>query len=393
MTRIESWMLPEGVEEILPDEARAIERLRRQLLDMVERWGYELVIPPTMEFANGLLPGLGEDLANLTFHVVDQLSGQNLALRSDMTPQTARMDAHSLKRAGVNRLCYAGHVLFTRPRSLLASRNPLQLGVELFGEPGIEADLEVISLLLESLARAGLPTFSLDLGHVGVFRSLAEHCGLSAEQEQDLFQLLQAKAVTDLAAWVAHHIAEPQAAQWLLALPRLCGSILVIDQAKALFASAPAAVKQALNTLEQAAQAIVQRYPGANLYIDLGELRGYHYHTGLVFAAFADGVGREIASGGRYDHIGQVYGRARPATGFTLDLILLSRLGADQASKQAGIFVAADLASRHWDQVQSLRASGERVVCGTPAHNQNHVYLACDRQLVEGEGALVIQPL
>lgn len=393
MSRIENWMLPDGVEEILPEEARHIEDLRRRLLNLFARWGFDLVIPPMMEFSDALMVGLGQDLEGLTYKVVDQVSGGTMAIRSDMTPQAARMDAHSLKREGVNRLCYSGHVLFTRSKSPLCSRSPLQVGVELFGESSLDADGEIISLLIESVSCAQLPHWSLDLGHVGIFRALAAACALSQEQERQLFELLQAKAMADIHAWVAETIKDARQAEWLLALPRLSGGASVLDKAKQLFADAPAAVTRAIVQLQQVAEQLRLRYPDVPLYLDLSELRGYHYHTGIVFAAFAPGLGREIASGGRYDHIGEAFGRARPATGFTLDLIALKRLGAPADTSPSGIFVPFPLVAESWDYIQSLRAAGERVVCATASFPEYLPHLACDRQVVKLAGAPAVQPI
>lgn len=393
MSRIENWMLPDGVEEILPDEARHIENLRRQLLNLFVGWGFDLVIPPMMEFSDALMVGLGQDLEGLTYKVVDQVSGGTMAIRSDMTPQAARMDAHSLKREGVNRLCYSGHVLFTRAKSPLCSRSPLQVGVELFGESALDADIEIISLLIEAVQAAQLPHWSLDLGHVGIFRALAAVCALSEDQERQLFELVQAKAMADIQAWVADNIRDARQADWLLALPRLSGGVNVLDKAEQLFAEAPSLIIKALHDLRQVAQQLRARYPDVPLYIDLSELRGYHYHTGVVFAAFAPGLGREIASGGRYDHIGEAFGRARPATGFTIDLIALKRLGAASDQSPVGIFVPFELVVMHWAAIQSLRAEGERVVCATASFPHYQSHQACDRQLIIVAGALAIRPI
>ncbi|MFO1370532.1 MAG: ATP phosphoribosyltransferase regulatory subunit [Marinagarivorans sp.] len=393
MSRIENWMLPDGVEEILPAEARHIEDLRRRLLNLFTRWGFDLVIPPMMEFSDALMVGLGQDLEGLTYKVVDQVSGGTMAIRSDMTPQAARMDAHSLKREGVNRLCYSGHVLFTRAKSPLCSRSPLQVGVELFGESSLDADCEIISLLIESIQSAQLPQWSLDLGHVGIFRALAKACALTGEQERQLFELLQAKAMADIQAWVAESVRDVRQAEWLLALPRLSGSASVLEKAKHLFADAPSGVVTAIKELQQVAERLRNRYPEVPLYLDLSELRGYHYHTGIVFAAFAPGLGREIASGGRYDHIGEAFGRARPATGFTLDLIALKRLGASGDLAPSGIFVPFPLVGQAWDFIQSLRAAGERVVCATASFPDYLPHLACDRQLVNRAGTPSVQPI
>lgn len=393
MTPKETWMLPEGVDEILPHEAWQIETLRRRLLTLFQSWGYDLVIPPILEFSDALMVGVGPDLANLTYKVVDQLTGAALAIRSDMTPQAARMDAHSLQRPGLNRLCYAGQVLYTRARSLLASRSPEHIGVELFGESQPEADLEVISLLITTLQEAGITAFSLDIGHVGIFKAIAQACQLSPQQERELFALLQAKALTDLAQWVQAQLPNPQQAAWVLALPSLCGGTSILAQAETCLAQAPAAVHQALQMLSHITQTLKARHPEVTLYLDLSELRGYHYHTGIVFAAYAQGAGREIASGGRYDHIGESFGRSRPATGFTADLIALERLGSPSTPCAQGIFVPASEDPELWPLLQQLRQNGERVVCASVSHPQYHPYMACNRQLVKTNGHYHIQPL
>ncbi len=380
MTYADRWLLPDGVEEILPADAKPLDQLRRQLLDLYSRWGYDLVIPPLLEYTDSLLIGLGRDIDLLTFKVTDQLSGRTLGIRADITPQTARMDAHSLSRQGANRLCYAGHVVYTRPKSPLATRTPIQAGVEFYGEPGVSADVEVVSLLLESLKLAGLPRLHLDLGHVGIYRALAAAAGFNAEQEDAFFELLQRKAMTEIQAWVAAKVHNPALAEVLLALPLLAGERQVLARARQLFANLAPEALAAVDQLEQVADLVAARYPEAELYFDLSELRGYHYLTGLVFAAFAPGYGNPIASGGRYDHIGEVFGRARPATGFAVDLTALSKLGLLSNATTPAILALEPLTQSQWQSVQALRAQGERVVCAsTPAAAAE---LGCDRLLV-----------
>jgi len=379
MTYADRWLLPDGVEEILPAEAKAIDGLRRRLLDVYSTWGYDLVIPPLLEYTDSLLIGLGRDVDLLTFKVTDQLTGRTLGIRADITPQTARMDAHSFHRAGANRLCYAGHVVHTRPKSPLATRTPIQAGLEFYGEPGVTADIEVVSLLLESLVIAGLPSLHIDLGHVGIYRAVAQDAGLSRAQEEAFFELLQRKATTEIRAWVAEHIKDTVQAQRFLALPNLAGNKDVLQQARSLFAGLNDAIA-AVHQLEAVADVVAQRYPAAELYFDLGVLRGYHYLTGLVFAAFAPGFGNPIASGGRYDHIGEVFGRARPATGFAVDITAISKLGllAHQSVGAIGVIDSAD--PLQWCAVQALRAQGERVV--SVAQAADFEELGCERQLV-----------
>lgn len=386
-------MLPDGIEEILPPEARQVEHLRRSLLDLFHRWGYDLVIPPMMEFTDSLLVGLGKDIDLLTFKVTDQLSGRSMGIRADLTPQIARMDAHSLVRDGVNRLCYAGHVIKAQMQSALDSRNPIHVGVELYGESGLEADAEVISLLLATMAHARVPNLCLDLGHVGIYRALARAAGLSPEQEISFFDLLQAKALTEIGAWVARHVGDAQAAAWLNALPRLSGPSTILTSARELFVGAPAAVFTALDELEQVAALVQNRYPEAQLYFDLSELTGYHYQTGVVFAAFVPGIGTAIARGGRYNHIGEVFGRARFATGFTADLIVLNRVGGELAQLPPGIFAPVSAHPAQWRTIQTLREQGERVVMATAQSPDVQEFQHCDRQLVEQDGRFLVKPL
>ncbi len=390
MTYADRWLLPDGVEEILPAEAKAIDTLRRRLLDLYSTWGYDMVIPPLVEYTDSLLIGLGRDVDLLTFKVTDQLSGRTLGIRADITPQTARMDAHSFHRSGPNRLCYAGHVVHTRPKNPLATRTPIQAGLEFYGESGITADIEVVSLLLESLQIAGLSRQHIDLGHVGIYRAIAAAAGLTKEQEETFFELLQRKAMTEIRAWIDATISNTAVAQLFLALPTLAGDKSVLEKARGLFAGLEQALS-AVDQLAQVAEIIEQRYPAVELYFDLGELRGYHYLTGLVFAAFAPGYGNPIASGGRYDHIGEVFGRARPATGFAVDITAISKLGLLPRTSIGGIAVVDSIDPLQWQKVQELRQQGERVISVNGSADLSE--LGCDRQLVLKDGRYLIQTL
>ena len=383
MTYADRWLLPDGVEEILPLEAKAIDSLRRRLLDLYSTWGYDMVIPPLLEYTDSLLIGLGRDVDLLTFKVTDQLSGRTLGIRADITPQTARMDAHSFNRTGANRLCYAGHVVHTRPKNPLATRTPIQAGLEFYGESGVAADIEVVSLLLESLQVAGLPRLHIDLGHVGIYRAIAADAGLNKTQEETFFELLQRKATTEIRVWVAENIADPAKAGLFLMLPRLAGNKSVLQSARELFADVKAA-QAAVDQLDEVARVIEQRYPTAELYFDLGELRGYHYLTGLVFAAFAPGYGNPIASGGRYDHIGEVFGRARPATGFAVDITAISKLGLLGKISVAAIAVVETGDAQQWQAIQRLRQQGQRVIA--VSRDADLAALGCDRQLLLKDG-------
>lgn len=383
MTYADRWLLPDGVEEILPAEAKAIDNLRRRLLDLYSTWGYDMVIPPLLEYTDSLLIGLGRDVDLLTFKVTDQLSGRTLGIRADITPQTARMDAHSFNRTGANRLCYAGHVVHTRPKNPLATRTPIQAGLEFYGEPGVAADIEVVSLLLESLQTAGLPRLHIDMGHVGIYRAIAGDAGLTKIQEDTFFELLQRKATTEIRAWVDANIADQRKAQMFLSLSGLAGNQSVLRKARELFKGV-AAAQLAVDQLDEVAQLIEQRYPAAELYFDLGELRGYHYLTGLVFAAFAPGYGNPIASGGRYDHIGEVFGRARPATGFAVDITAISKLGLLSRENVPAIAVIETGDAQQWQAIQNLRRQGQRIIA--VSDGADLLELGCDRQLLLQDG-------
>lgn len=393
MTYADRWLLPDGVEDLLPQQARHTEQLRRRLLNLYAAWGYEQVIPPILEFTDSLLIGLGRDLDLMTFKVTDQLSGRTMGVRADITPQIARIDAHSLKRSGPSRFCYAGHVIHTRPKSPLATRLPIQAGVELFGGAGLDADIEVISLLLQSLDVVGLQSLHIDLGHVGIYRALAEAAGFSPAREEAFFDLLQRKASTEIGLWLQDNVSDAAMRAHLACLPALAGGQSVLNLARAQLAEAPAEVLAAIDELELVAGVVAERYPQAQLYFDLSELRGYHYHTGIVFAAFAPGYGEAVANGGRYDHIGEVFGNARPATGFAVDLTALVRLGVPEQIQPAAIFAPASDDQAQWQAICALRQDGEVVVCGLGEQTLAERPVRCDRQLVLDGAVYRVEPI
>ena len=306
------WLLPEHIDDILPAEAMRIELLRRSILDLFFRNRFELVMPPLVEFTDSLLTGTGHDLDLRTFKLVDQLSGKMMGVRADITPQVARIDAHLLNRKGVTRLCYCGSVLHARPQTPAASREPIQIGAELFGQGAVAGDLEIQSLLCRALAVAGAKGARMDVGHVAVFRSLVQAAGIGHELEVDLFEALQRKDVPALKTLTRRTDAKTRAA--LLLLPELYGGkeILAVAMKKL---PENANLKAALKTL----QALSDACP-IPVSFDLAELRGYHYHSGVVFDAYCDGVSGAVARGGRYDEVGKAFGRPRAATGFSIEL-------------------------------------------------------------------------
>jgi len=384
MTIADRWLLPDGVEELLPAQAERAEQLRRRLLDLFRSWGYRLVMPSLLEFTDSLLVGLGSDVDLLTFKVTDQLSGRTMGIRADITPQVARIDAHSLRQDGPVRLCYAGSVLHTRPKSLMASRSPIQIGVELYGDAGLASDSEVVLLMLQTLNTAGLHDVTLDVGHVGIYRALVQAAVLSAGDEQELFDALQRKAGAEIAAVLQRAVRDERVRGWLLALSQLQGDLSVLAKARAILAGAPAEVHAALDELVAVAAIVQARLPAIRLYFDLSELRGYHYHTGLVFAALVPGWGQAVANGGRYDHVGEVFGRARPATGFSTDLKALIALAGNAEQDAPGAIAApCDDDPELWRVMQALRAAGEQVIAALP---QQPAPENCDRQLVLRDG-------
>jgi len=383
-------MLPEGIEEILPEEARRLEHLRRRLLDLLGTWGYEQVMPPLIEYLDALLTGTGRDLDLQTFKITDQLTGRLMGVRADMTPQTARIDAHYLKRECPVRLCYVGNVLRTRPDAFAGSRELLQLGAELFGHPGPESDIEVARLMLAALTSAGLHDLHLGIGHVGVFRTLAAEAHLSEELENDLFEALQRKARSQIETLLGKCDAPAGAKAMLAVLADLNGGTETLIRARELLKAAPPAVQVALINLERVADAVA--HAGTPVYIDLAELRGYRYYTGVVFSAFVSGQGQAVAQGGRYDGIGRAFGRARAATGFSTDLRRLLRLVSADNAGSKGILAPHAGAKGPDEMIAKLRAAGERVVVRLPGDSSPVHAHGCDRELVEQGGQWIVKP-
>jgi ATP phosphoribosyltransferase regulatory subunit len=378
------WLLPEHVEDILPAEAARIEALRARSLAVFRSFGYEMVIPPLLEYIDSLLTGTGQDLDLRTFKLIDQISGRTMGLRADMTPQVARIDAHLLKRAGVVRLCYCGSVVHTKPRGMTATREPLQIGAEIYGHAGVESDIEVQRLLRATLAAAEVRDVRLDLGHVGVFRALVRSAQVDAELEAELLAVLQQKDRPGLSALVSR--LDRRSAEALELLPELYGGAEVLDEAERRLPP-DAGIRAALHTLRQLIED-----NGMALGIDLADLRGYHYHSGVVFAAYAAGVPSAIALGGRYDEVGEAFGRARPATGFSIDLRELVRASDVRAARSAILapyMRDAGLAAR----VAELRSVGEIVIDDLPGHEDAVAELGCDRRLVSRGGQWEIEPL
>jgi ATP phosphoribosyltransferase regulatory subunit len=378
----QKWLLPEYIDDILPGEAWRIERLRRRVLDLFSVSGYELVIPPLVEYLDSLLTGSGHDLGLRTFKLVDQLSGRTLGLRADITPQASRIDAHLLNRKGITRLCYSGSVVHTLPSGILKTREPLQIGAEIYGHAGVESDVEIQLLMLRALALAGVDNVHLDLGHVAIFRSIIQWARIERESEAELFRVLQTKDVPALHALTEPLPAEARAA--LRSLPELYGGVEVLDVARRKLPNLPE-LASCLDTLDFLAEQLSDDV--GELCVDLAELRGYHYHSGAVFAAYVPGQTDAIARGGRYDEIGKAFGRARPATGFSIDLRDLAGLQTDRsAGKRIMAPYRRDDAALQ-AAIQSLREAGNVVITDLPGHESNREELGCESELVFRGGA------
>jgi ATP phosphoribosyltransferase regulatory subunit len=380
------WLLPEYIEDLLPAEAQRVEALRRRILDLFRAHGYELVIPPLLEYLESLLTGTGHDLDLKTFKLVDQLSGRMLGIRADITPQVARIDAHLLNREGIARLCYTGSVLHALPSGMMHTREPLQIGAELYGHSGVESDIEIQSLMVSALHAAGIRDLRVDLGHVAVFGGLMRRFGVAADLESELFQVLQSKDVPSLRELVSG--LEAELARAVLLLPELYGGVEVLAQARSRLPAYPE-IELALDQLERIEQALRDAGQSAHCF-DLAELRGYHYHSGVVFAAYGRGRPNAIALGGRYDEVGKAFGRARPATGFTMDLRELAALGDGVPALQRILAPWQPHDAGLRAAVEGLRAGGEVVVWDLPGHDGTRGELDCDRELVLQGGQWVV---
>ncbi len=370
-----NWLLPEYVEDVLPAEAARMELLRRRLLDLFNSHGYQYVIPPMLEYLESLITGAGHDLDLATFKVVDQLTGRLMGIRADMTPQTARIDAHMLNNQGVTRLCYAGSVLRTKADGLAQTREPLQIGAEIYGHAGVESDIEIQRLMIKALQATDIKELHIDFSHVGIFGSLVHENAISASLENALYAALQSKdksLVSQLAQGLNKTTHDA-----LISLTDLSGDIGILDRAEKALPATPV-IQKALQDLRKVGQKLQDL--GVKVGFDLSELRGYHYHSGMVFAAYAHGYSGPLALGGRYDEVGLAFGRARPATGFSLDLrgVVLALL---PAVLPPSIFAPMGEDASLLAKIDALRAEGHVVIQELPGQEAYRAELNCDRKL------------
>lgn len=400
--RANRWQLPDGVNELLPDDAWRVESLRRQIMDNAYRWGYELVMPPLIEYLDSLLTGTGEMLDVQTFKIIDQHNGRSLGIRADMTPQVARMDAHALRSDLPSRFFYTGSVLRARGDGAGSSRTPLQFGAELFGHSGPESDAEIMQLMLDNVLRAGLrlDEVLLDVGHVGVYRALIANANIPQELEKALFQSLLRGSRPEVMALLQKQCDNPSMKMLrtnIDVLMKLSGSChRVLEVARERLGDACVDVHGALDNLESVVNKMSEAYPSLRIHVDLAELRGFSYHTGILFTLY-DEAGAELARGGRYDAIGEAFGQARPATGFSGDLIKLAQAHRPIAdpfkAANSGIWVDAEASAELSRTIGELRAGGERVVLALPGSSLSAITSQCDRQLVHRDAHWVIEAL
>lgn len=383
-----TWLLPEYIEDILPAEALRIERLRRDVLDLFAVNGYQLVMPPLLEYVESLLTGTGHDLDLRTFKLVDQISGRMLGVRADITPQVARIDAHLLNRTGVTRLCYAGSVLHTLPSGMNRTREPLQIGAEIYGHRGIESDVEIQRLMMKALETARIGKVYLDIGHVAVFRTLVKRARVEPGLESDLFRAMQAKDVPGLRGLTQK--LDRGTREALAVLPELYGGTEVLGLAGRRLPNYPE-IRTALRDLKALSDQL--RDVALIRCFDLAELRGYHYHSGVVFAAYAEDWSYALAQGGRYDEVGKAFGRARPATGFSMDLRELAQASSNGATRGGVLAPYAPRDVRLQRRIEALRARGTVVVVDLPGHAGSRAELGCDRKLARRAGKWVIEKM
>ena len=391
MTITNRWLLPEGIEEILPPKAIQLERLCREIIDLFTTWGYEFVIPPMIEYLESLLTGTGEDLDLQTFKLTDQLSGRLMGFRADMTPQVARIDAHLLKHDAPTRLCYLGSVLHTRPSKSGETRSPLQLGAELYGHAGVASDIEVVKLMLATLKHVGIRQAYIDLGHIGIFRSLSAKSLLNEDQKTAVFETLQRKAKDELTSLLNDWKVSDVSSKAMVDLIDMNGDVSVLKEAKKCFGKISKDIATDIKEINALVDSIEDQ-SNIKINIDLAELRGYHYHTGMVYTAYTQGEGEGIAFGGRYDDIGKAFGRARPATGFSTDVKSLLKF---QKNNKAPSRIFAPVSDDKVlnKKIEQLRTAGEIVVQQLKGQKVKAKEMNCDRQLVSEKGKWVVKKL
>ena len=380
------WLLPEGIEEILPPQAAQLDGLCRRITDQFASWGYELVIPPLIEYLDTLFTGTDDDLELQTFKVTDQLNGKLMGIRADTTPQVARIEVHNLKRSGPSRLCYIGNVLHTLPGGPGGTRSPLQAGAELYGHKGCESDAEILALMLETLKLAGLKDIHVDIGHAGILQGLIEPLQLTLNQEKKLFSCVQRKATDELQEALANWSITSEAGTALVELMELEGDSTILDDVRTILSPCASELCAYVDELEKIAKLTTLQVQDAPLYFDVTEFQGYHYHTGMTFAAYVPGESHGIAYGGRYDETGEAFGLARPATGFSTDAYKLFEMAPHPHKPKQGIYAPVSEVPGLHDLVRKLRSEGETVIYKLPGETMDGREPGCDREIILEHG-------
>ena len=380
------WLLPEGIEEVLPPQAAELDSLCRRIMDQFSTWGYELVIPPLIEYLDTLFTGTDEDLELQTFKVTDQLNGKLMGIRADTTPQVARIEVHNLKRNRPSRLCYIGSVLHTLPGGPGGTRSPLQVGAELYGHKGCESDAEILVLMLKTLQLAGLQDIHVDVGHVRILEGLIEPLKLTPDQVNRIFSCVQRKAVDELKNVLAEWSIDNDHSAALLKLMGMEGNATILDEVRSILTTCGGKLSGYVDELEKIAELTGRQVKNAPLYFDVTEYQGYHYHTGMTFVAYIPGESHGIAFGGRYDEIGQAFGRSCPATGFSIDAYKLFQLTPKSYEPKKGIYAPASELPELYDLVEKLRKQGEIVICNLPGQTGGPQELGCDREIILEHG-------
>lgn len=387
------WLLPEGIEEVLPPQAAELDRLCRRIIDQFSSWGYELVIPPLIEYLDTLFTGTDEDLELQTFKVIDQLNGKLMGIRADTTPQVARIEVHNLKRNRPSRLCYIGTALHTLPGGPGGARSLLQVGAELYGHKGCESDAEILALMLRTLQLAGLQDVHVDIGHVGILQGLIKPLGLPPERENEIYGCVHRKAADELRELLAEWDIAGDCDTALLKLMEMEGDATILDEVSAVLRPCSEELCGYVDDLRNIVELTARQVKNAPLFFDVTESQGYHYHTGITFAAYVPGESHGIAFGGRYDEIGQAFGQPCPATGFSADANKLYQLASASEPRKKSISAPTSEIPGLYDLVEQLRKQGETVICNLPGQAGGPADMGCDREIVMERGRWIVRDI
>ena len=387
------WVFPEGIEEIIPPFAQQLDWLCRDIIDLYTTWGYQLVIPPIIEYLDSLLTGTGKDLELQMFKLTDQLNGRLMGIRADITPQVARIDAYNMRQDSPTRLCYLGPVLHTLPQYTGSNRCPLQVGAELYGHKGIESDMETLCLMVETLKTVGLKDIHIDFGHASVYQTLVKLLKIEGRVEEQLFSALQRKSLSELNSMITENLLSEEAGEIFVTLTKSNGSASALQQGSVSFKNLPQEIQHYIDEIQGIVRLAKQRMGDVEYSFDLCELHGYRYHTGITFTAYVPNYGYGIAFGGRYDGIGNAFGRSRPATGFSTDINILMSLGVTDKPRKMPIYAPCSDAKDQLAAINDLRSKGEIVICQLAGQKSTAAEMGCGRQLILQEDQWLVKTL